>query len=579
MRNTILPKRILSFTLPCLLTTVLLGQPPKQWDKRFGGTDFEYFSALQQTKDGGYILGGFSYSGIGGDKTEESRGSNDYWVVKVDANGEKQWDKRFGGTDEDYLGSVEQTTDGGYVLGGWSHSGIGGDKTEASWGSYDYWVVKIDANGVKQWDKRFGGTGTDKLASLEQTTDGGYILGGLSHSGIGGDKTEEHRGDYDYWVVKIDANGVKQWDKTFGGALDDELHSLQQTTDGGYVLIGYSNSGIAGDKSEESRGSYDYWAVKIDANGVKQWDKTFGGTSFENATSLQQTTDGGFILGGYSESGIGGDKTEDSRGYYDYWVVKIDANGLKQWDKRFGGTDYDECESVQQTVDGGYILGGYSASGIGGDKTENSRGYTDYWVVKINAIGIKQWDKRFGGTYYDNATSLQQTTDGGYVLGGWSQSGIGGDKTEESRGSDDYWIVKVGCPPNSTVIPSGTLDICQTDSIVLHAYSADGCKYQWIRDSKIILGATDSTYAATRPGIYRVLVYTRKLCADISKPIKIISSCNRSNDISIYPNPSNGIVTLTYNSIHAGTVQLNVYDKTGRLMFSQKETAIEGSNT
>ncbi|HYK46437.1 MAG TPA: T9SS type A sorting domain-containing protein, partial [Parafilimonas sp.] len=179
----------------------------------------------------------------------------------------------------------------------------------------------------------------------------------------------------------------------------------------------------------------------------------------------------------------------------------------------------------------------------------------------------------------DNATSLQQTTDGGYVLGGWSQSGIGGDKTEESRGSDDYWIVKMGCPPNTTVTPSGTLDICQKDFLMLHAYSADGCKYQWIKDNKIILGATDSMYASTRPGIYRVLVYTRKLCADISKPIKIISSCNRSNDISIYPNPSHGNVTLTYNSTNLGSVQLNVYDKTGRMMLSKIETAIEGSNT
>src|SRR5262249_54480464 len=153
-----------------------------------------------------------SHSAISGDKTEDSRGFSDYWVVKIDSNGVKQWDKRFGGTDADELVSLQQTVDGGYILGGGSNSGIGGDKKEESRGSDDYWVVKIDANGVKQWDKRFGGTDYDYLLwALRQTADGGYILGGYSYSGIGGDKTEESRGDVDYWVVKIDANGVKQW--------------------------------------------------------------------------------------------------------------------------------------------------------------------------------------------------------------------------------------------------------------------------------------------------------------------------------------------------------------------------------
>ena len=356
MRKTILLKHVLFVTLLCLVSAALPAQPPKQWDKRFGGTSNEALHSLQQTADGGYILGGESNSGISGDKTEDSRGGSDYWVVKIDANGVKQWDKRFGGTTFDQLNSLQQTADGGYILGGWSNSGIGGDKTEDSRGVSDYWVVKIDANGVKQWDKRFGGTDYDNLISLQQTADGGYILGGGSSSGIGGDKTEDSRGSNDYWVVKIDANGVKQWDKRFGGTDEDFLLSLQQTEDGGYILGGNSNSGIGGDKTEEVLGLQDYWVVKIDANGIKQWDKRFGGTSNEGLHSLQQTADGGYILGGTSNSGIGGDKTEDSwggnGGAADCWVVKIDANGVKQWDKRFGGTGSDILSlfSKRQTV-------------------------------------------------------------------------------------------------------------------------------------------------------------------------------------------------------------------------------------
>ncbi len=570
--------------LQCLLTTVLLAQTtptPKQWDKRFGGSDDDDLISLQQTTDGGYILGGWSASVIGGDKTEASRGGYDYWIVKTDANGVKQWDKRFGGTNTDYLYSLQQTTDGGYVLGGWSSSGIGGDKTEASRGGYDYWIVKTDANGIKQWDKRFGGNTDEYLNSLQQTTDGGYILGGYSGSGVGGDKTEDSRGFADYWIVKTDANGVKQWDKRFGGSFADYLYSLQQTTDGGYVLGGYSYSGIGGDKTEASRGYNDYWVVKTDASGVKQWDKRFGGSDGDFLNSLQQTTDGGFILGGHSLSGIGGDKTEDSRGYYDYWIAKIDASGVKQWDKRFGGVSYDLFYSLEQTTDGGFILGGYSASGIGGDKTEDSRGYYDYWIVKTDVNGVKQFDARFGGSNDDYLNSLQQTTDGGYILGGYSGSDIGGDKTEDSRGHGDYWIVKLGCPPDAEITPQDNLDICLTDSVVLTANWVDGFKYKWFKDGNAIPGANKRRYTATEPGIYKVKIHSEGgECRKYSKGVTVINSCGKvANTLSLFPNPAKGIVTLTYNSNTADNVQLRVYDKTGKLMFTKTEQAIKGSNT
>ncbi|HRH48395.1 MAG TPA: hypothetical protein PLP23_06580 [Panacibacter sp.] len=192
------------------------------------------------------------------------------------------------------------------------------------------------------------------------------------------------------WVIKIDKNENKQWDRCFGGSGVDFLYSLQLTVDGGYVLGRASDSGIGGDKTEDSRGTSDYWVVKIDSNGVKQWDKRFGGSSIDNFNSLQQTSDHGYILGGYSYSGIGGDKTENNRGNVDYWVVKIDINGAKQWDKRYGGSDIDQLNALEQTTDGGYVLGGYSASNVSGDKSEGSRGSNDYWVLKIDTIGIKQ---------------------------------------------------------------------------------------------------------------------------------------------------------------------------------------------
>jgi hypothetical protein len=447
MKTTTLLSRLMLLFLCFFFYTILFAQSPlKQWDRTFGGVGMDELRSLQQTKDAGYILGGSSTSN-GGDKSEFNKGLLDFWVVKLDVNGSKQWDKTFGGRDEEVLFSVQQTSDGGYIAGGYSNSNISGDKTEDSKGFADYWVVKIEDNGNIQWDKTFGGSDIDELFSLQQTSDGGYILGGYSASGISGDKTGANRGGRDYWIVKIDDNGSKQWDKTFGGSDEDRLNALQQTSDGGYLLGGYSNSNISGDKTENSRGGYDHWVVKIDASGNKQWDKTFGGNTDDVLNSLRQTADGGYVLGGYSLSGSSGDKSESSRGSYDYWILKINASGNKQWDKTFGGNNDDELYSLQQTTDG-YILGGYSRSNNSGDKTEDSKGGYDYWLVKIDAIGNKQWDKIFGGSSDDKLYSLQQTSDKGYVLGGYSVSGIGGDKTENNRGGDipsDYWILKLQC--------------------------------------------------------------------------------------------------------------------------------------
>jgi hypothetical protein len=437
------------------LSSVAHGQA-KQWDRTFGGGADDHLTSLQQTSDGGYILGGWSSSPISGDKTAGSKGRDDYWVVKLDANGSKEWDRTFGGNRVNRLSSLQQTSDGGYILGGESSSPVSGDKTEASRGGFDYWVVKLNASGEREWDRTFGGGRNDNLTSLQETSDGGYILGGHSTSPISGDKTEATESNDDYWLVKLDAAGTKEWDKAFGGSGFNVLYSLQQTSDGGYILGGTSSSDISGDKTEASRGGADYWVMKLDAVGTKQWDRTFGGSDYDELQSLQQTSDGGYILGGSSGSPASGDKTQALEGEQDYWVVKLSGDVppppslAKQWDRTYGGSGYDELRSVQQTSDGGYILGGYSTSPVSGDKTEINKGFcveeecsNDYWVLKLNAAGEKEWDRTFGGNGYDELLSLQQTSDGGYILGGWSDSGISGDKSEANEGGDDYWVVKL----------------------------------------------------------------------------------------------------------------------------------------
>jgi hypothetical protein len=428
-----------------------------QWNKRLGGSGSDNFSVVIKTSDGGYLLGGHSTSGISGDKTQASQGAQDYWIVKTDASGNKQWDKRFGGSGGDYLNAMIRTSDGGYLLGGNSLSGISGDKSQASQGGQDYWIVKISSTGSKQWDKRFGGSGNDDLRTLHQLSTGEYILTGYSQSGISGDKSQASQGLTDYWVIKINSTGGKVWDKRFGGSGEDFVEASVVNSDGSIVLAGRSASGVSGDKSQASQGGRDFWVVKINSSGTKVWDKRFGGTGNEDAYGMAAVSDG-YLIGGLSTSGISGDKTQASQGGSDFWVIKINLSGTKLWDKRFGGSLTDELRSLVATTDGGFLLGGKSDSGISGDKTQGSQGGSDYWAVKINSSGTKQWDKRFGGSAAEELRTVLQTSDNGYLLAGRSDSGISGDRTQASQGGTDYWMVKVSSSGGASLVAAARME-------------------------------------------------------------------------------------------------------------------------
>ena len=499
----LLNKAIIFSLLLILANANVIAQTPTiQWDKTIGGSLKDVPQVVKQTADGGFILGGYSLSDVSGDKSENSKGLADYWVVKLDASGNKLWDKTIGGDGDDYLNALQQTADNGYILGGYSSSNISGNKSENSKGGDDYWIVKLDENGNILWDKTIGGSnGDDYLFSLQQTSDNGYILGGSSSSNISGDKSENSKGVSDYWVVKLDEDGNKIWDKTIGGSSFDILYSLQQTADNGFILGGYSESNISGDKSENSKGGNDYWIVKLDVDGNIIWDKTIGGNNSDALYSVKQTIDNGYILGGYSQSDISGDKSENSKGDYDYWVVKLDPLGTKVWDRTIGGNSVDNLTSIQQTIDNGYILGGSSFSGISGDKTENSKGGFDYWVIKLSATGSKIWDKTIGGNNFDALSFLQQTADNGYILGGFSGSNISGDKTENSKGDYDYWVVKLGAEPSfschANVLVNTEAGQCYAvvqniDPIIISADDDITVNYKLEKDGSVIEDGTGS---------------------------------------------------------------------------------------
>ncbi len=584
-----------SFTLFAITSLLFILTPAaaqvKQWDADFGGDQNDELAASQPTTDGGFIFGGYSESGTSGDKTQASRGGSDYWIVKTDADGVKQWDARFGGTSVDELTCLQQTKDGGYILGGISFSGAGGDKTQSTRGSSDYWIVKTDAHGVKQWDATFGGTSIDELRSLQQTSDGGYILGGSSLSGIGGDKTQPTKGGKDFWVVKIDSNGLKQMDADFGGDKFEELYSVRQTPGGGFILGGYSLSGVNGDKTDPARGRYDFWIVKLSAKGIKEWDAAYGGKDDDWLAEVVPATGGGYLLAGWSWSGNSGDKSKDSRGANDYWIVKTDNLGVRQWDASFGGTTNDYLTSAQQTADGGFVLGGYSSSLKGGDKTQDTKGGTDYWMVKTNNNGEKQWDVDFGGTEFDFLAALQQCQDGGFVLGGYSSSNAGGDKTGDTKGSNDYWIVKTTADGVSCSIPVNrqTSNITSTAATVewlrvpeainyivgyrlkgfgdwtnVHTANSfkkleglfEGSDYEW-RVRSVCAGFGSSVWS---PSTFFTTKFSKQAGVQATAP------GIETNTLTVYPNPVEQNAVISFLLPKASPVTISLSDRSGNII-------------
>ncbi len=356
----------------------------KVWDKTFGGSNNDYCVSIISTSDGGFVVAGSSFSTISGDKSEANKAQVDYWVLKLDNTGQKIWDKTFGGgLNGNWGNSIIATNDGGFIVSGYSNCDNTFDKSEPSKGGNDFWILKLNSTGQKVWDKTIGGSSADTPASIIATSDGGFVVAGTSSSNISGDKSEISRGLEDYWMVKINSTGQKVWDKTIGGDGIDIALSITGTSDGGFVIAGRSNSLLGGDKSETRQGSDDYWIVKLNSTGQKVWDKTIGGSLAEQANSIITTSDGGFVVTGTSSSNISGDKSELNKGGQDYWIVKLNSTGQKVWDKTIGGSGNDVPQSIISSSDGGFIVAGYSGSNISGDKSEASKGQDDYWAVKL----------------------------------------------------------------------------------------------------------------------------------------------------------------------------------------------------
>jgi len=428
-------------TLHVFCLAILLGlgklasaQPDIQWQKCLGGSSSEEAHSIEQTTDGGYIIAGYS-SSLDGD-VYGIHGLTDAWLVKLDSTGTIDWQKCLGGSSNDEAYSIEQTTDGGFIVTGEAYSNDG--DVSGNHGSSDAWVVKLNGTGGLQWQKCLGGTSLERAYSIHQTTDGGYIVAGEAYAN-GGDVIGIHGGS-DAWVVKLDDFGTILWQKCLGGSGTETARSIQQTTDGGYIMAGQALSSNDGDVSGNHGGS-DAWVVKLDAIGSLQWQKCLGGSGYEFGYSIQQTTDGGYIMAGRAGSTDGDVSGIHAGAGADAWLVKLDGAGTIQWQKCLGGSHLDEAWTVQQTPDGGYLAAGYTYS-VDGDVTgKHGEYYPDGWAFKINSYGVLQWQKCLGGSVEEYINCINPTAEGGCVVVGVTNSSDG-DVTS-THGSWDAWVLKL----------------------------------------------------------------------------------------------------------------------------------------
>ncbi len=480
------------------------------YDKVFGGTDWEigdYENNEERShkilplQDGGYIIGLSTNSDISGDIIEPNFtplmyvGLYDMWILRLDAEYNIIWQRRLGGADNDYFVDLEITSAGEFLIAGNSKSDIGGTITQeprilTNIHYFDYYVTKLDHNGNVLWDKRYGGSHNDILTDLILTTDENIILGGHSSSESSFDKSEDtwdFGGGSDFWIVKTGIEGDIIWEKDLGGNDEEYLSKIIELPDNSLLLSGTSGTSYpSGNKTDSNFDAWpDMWVLKIDENGNPLWDKSYGGPYTQKLDDAIPTQDGGFILAGIADvTVLGGDMTGPSYGLFDVWVIKCTIDGSIDWQKLYGGSDYEESlGEIRQTNDEGFILGCTTYSENSGHVSGTKLGIEQFWILKLSSGGLVEWDKTVQTIGHEEGKPhLLETSPDCFILTAQTGSEQGGDKTADNWSTYDFWLYSLcTCkgmfPDNPEILSEDSLTICDGESLLLcNNISAD---VQW----------------------------------------------------------------------------------------------------
>ncbi|MBL4709024.1 MAG: RHS repeat protein, partial [Flavobacteriales bacterium] len=426
----------------------------KVWDHTFGGEREDRLYDIKEIGDRNYVAVGYSVSSYSGNKNSTNYGGTDGWIITFDDFGNVLWEMNIGGERDDRFHSVVQLKNGNFLVGGYSNSGVSGNKKSGNFGGYDYWLLEIDPNTSSiVLDQNYGGKRDDILSVAIRTSGkGNYLMGGYSASNPGGNKTAVNYGGNDYWVIEVDPGGAPMWDASYGGKSDDKLRKLIDLGKDRYALAGYSNSGQGGNKTSNNY-DYDYWVLQINAGGSINWQRAIQGEETDMALDITLAADGDYVIAGRSNSRKGLEKSQSSL-KYDYWVVKLRNDGSAViWDRTLGGSVDDLfdskdpiCFSIEKTNDDGFIVAGSSPSPISGEKTEAAiNDQMDYWMVKIDAGGNYVWDKVIGGEEVDAQTVVRVVDEECFLAAGFSssrQNSAIGHHGDNHFGNYDFWVVK-----------------------------------------------------------------------------------------------------------------------------------------
>ena len=409
-----------------------------EWIKNFGGTGSDKAQAVINTSDGGFAVLGYSNS-TDGELTRKSLAVNDYWLLKFDSDGSMQWNRTYGGSKDDRGQAVIQTTDGGYAIAGYAMSSDGdGSNNE---GFHDHWIIKLNPVGDIEWERSFGFAGHDHAYDLVESSDGGFFFGGFLDVVASGGAGSSEKGSYltrhgvgEFWGTKIDENGNLQWRHFFGGTNNDRAYGVVNSFDGGYIMSGFSESDDT--DISNTKGSYDFWLVKLDANGNLVWERSFGGSGIDVSYDIERTDDNAYVVVGHSFS-MDKDITSN-HGESDVWLIKIDEQGELLWERTFGGSAFDSANSVKQTADGGFLIAGNSRSSD--QDVTNNNGENDIWVVKTDFEGILEWQTAVGGTGIDFGYDAIEQGENNIIIVG--ESGSSDFNSQEHKGATDLVVVK-----------------------------------------------------------------------------------------------------------------------------------------
>ena len=427
-----------------IISGISESQPLPPLNKLFGGNEHESGADIIRTYDGGYLMAVDTRSSLNGDVSDETNGSNDIWVVKLNRFGEIVWDKLIGGSGNESNPKLIQLDGGGYFLSCSSYSSESGDVSSTTNGLQDIWMVGMDEFGNIQWEKLIGGSGRELFRQCIRTYDNNILLLASTESPISGQVSEASKGEFDVWVVKIDLMGNKIWDKVIGGSHDETAIDITNTYDEGFALVCRSETQLpSGDIGSQSNGDFDIWCVKLTFDGTISWEKFLGGTLYDSPTAIAENYSGHLIVGGVSASSSSGSISDSSNGTNDICLFKLDNSGSIIWNQLIGGSETETSSDILVTYDGGILISGSTSSSSSGDVSGQNNGYRDAWLVKTDGDGSIMWNNNLGGSNSESFQKMLFMDEEGILLLGSSTSSESIDVHDANNGKNDLWLIRL----------------------------------------------------------------------------------------------------------------------------------------